>query len=435
MSADRDDRIGLLLDRLLPPTAEQPDWQQILSDANMDGSSAATGGSWLARRRRSLLLALAVIVLAVLVPLTALAVSQSWWFLGSGAAPKPISRIAVVATGRWNDVSWTLTAYRSATDGICFALTPRAVTNARGSGAAMNCDTITGVPVTPQSKHATPHAITFLMGSATAGLPAYITGPVIDTAQTVEIDFADGTRMRVDTLPAPTSLDSRIRFYATPLPAGHADVIAVVGHGEGNRTVARLSVQPLPATTTGSGSSNRVSNQGQALPLSPAMKHALRLAHRSTRIRLLASRDGHNFYRLGQRGCWGLGKQADPSTFPPTRRGIAAMVGLILCGKTFPSEARPVLDLSVYGRNKRNKQMHLIRLAGIASDAVKTVQLLDTHGRIIRTVPVVSNIYTLPELPPGIAVVVAADQHGRPLARCGPNANAIAHGSYLAARC
>ena len=159
MSAVPDARIAELLNRLVPPTVERPDWERVLADADVhDGETGRPAlRPW--QRKRWPLIAVTMLVLLVVAPLTALAVSQGWWFFSASGLPTPISRVTVVATGTWNQVPWTLTAYRSSTDGVCLALTPRAPSNAHGVGAAMSCDQIAGVPSTPQSKRYTPHRI------------------------------------------------------------------------------------------------------------------------------------------------------------------------------------------------------------------------------------------------------------------------------------
>ena len=436
MSAVPDARIAELLNRLVPPTVERPDWERVLADADVhDGETGRPAlRTW--QRKRWPLIAVTMLVLLVVAPLTALAVSQGWWFFSASGLPTPISRVTVVATGTWNQVPWTLTAYRSSTDGVCLALTPRAPSNAHGVGAAMSCDQIAGVPSTPQSKRYTPHRISYLMAAGNGngtGFPGYITGHVVESAHTVEIVLADHTVIKVDTIGAPSALQSKIRFYIAQLPAGHADVRRVVGRDDHNRIVAHLNVPKLLLTRTFA-----VSNRGTQVALSAAMKHALRLAHRSTQIRLLASRDGRDFYHLGKHDCYGVGKTVDAATLPPTRPGIGQLAGIVICTlgpPRFPSPLRPVLDLSVYGQNRGQKEVTLFRLAGFASDAVKTVNLLDSHGRILRRVPVIANVYTLKHAPKGVVEIVPADINGKALARCGPGASTRSSGSYLQARC
>lgn len=60
--------------------------------------------------------------------------------------------------------------------------------------------------------------ITFLSGTASAELPAYIAGPVIDKASTVEIEFGTGQVLRLPTFGGAASL-GHVRFYAAELPA------------------------------------------------------------------------------------------------------------------------------------------------------------------------------------------------------------------------
>jgi hypothetical protein len=60
--------------------------------------------------------------------------------------------------------------------------------------------------------------ITFLGGSASDELPAYIAGPVIDKASTVVIRFGTGEVLRLPTFGGPASL-AHVRFYAAQLPA------------------------------------------------------------------------------------------------------------------------------------------------------------------------------------------------------------------------
>jgi len=163
------------------------------------------------------LVLIAAVTAAIAVPLVALAASQNWWFLRFGDAPIPVTAVTVVKTGTWDGKPWQLTAYRSATDGICFSLGPTATARSTGYGAAMSCDQIEGVPRTAQSKPYTPHAITFHAGASDDEFPAHIVGPVIDTADEVVIHL-DGTILRTPTFDAPEELGSAIRFYAARLP-------------------------------------------------------------------------------------------------------------------------------------------------------------------------------------------------------------------------
>ena len=87
--------------------------------------------------------------------------------------------------------------------------------------------------------------ITYLSGSATSELPAYIAGPVVDTASQVVIRRKDDTILRVPTFPGPSSLE-HVRFYATQLTADvQADELeSVAGLDSEGNIVACL----VPAT-------------------------------------------------------------------------------------------------------------------------------------------------------------------------------------------
>jgi hypothetical protein len=160
-------------------------------------------------------LALALVA-AVLAPLAAVAAANDWWFFASGAAPAPVNEPVVVKEGEWSGHSWELIAYASTTDGLCFSIAPR---GSRGADAAMACAAVTGVPRTPETKASPDMTITFLSGAAGSELPAYIAGPVTESASEVEIRLASGAVLRVPTFAAPASL-GHVRFYATQLPAG-----------------------------------------------------------------------------------------------------------------------------------------------------------------------------------------------------------------------
>lgn len=250
-----------VLDQLVPRFADEDgNWGRVVADAGI-GESARVGVSpwrvdattstarrengkrskarWLTRRR---LVVIAVALVAIATPLIA-AASRNWGFLWfAGSAPAPITDVSVVRSGEWDGKPWRLVAYRSATDGICFALT----TGATGKNGALSCDQIEGVPRTEHSKPYTPHAITFLAGSS-LGVPAFVVGPVIDTADQVEIHLAGGEIIRTPAFDAPGDLGS-IRFYATQVPEpirspGERPDIGVkklVGFGDDGEIVACL---------------------------------------------------------------------------------------------------------------------------------------------------------------------------------------------------
>jgi hypothetical protein len=162
-----------------------------------------------------------VVLAAVLVPLAALGAANDWWFLRFGAGPPPTKAPAVVKEGEWSGHPWRLVAYPSTTDGLCISITPKG-SGVEGRGGALSCGPFAGVSRTPDTKASPDMTITFLSGGASPELPAYIAGPVIDEAATVEIRFGNGEVLRVPTFAGPESL-GHVRFYATQLPAGVQD--------------------------------------------------------------------------------------------------------------------------------------------------------------------------------------------------------------------
>jgi hypothetical protein len=153
----------------------------------------------------------------VLVPLAALGAANDWWFLKHGG-PTPTKAPAVVKEGVWGSHTWQLVAYPSTTDGLCMAVAAKSAATP-GQGA-MACAPFAGVARTKITKASPDMTITFLMSGAGAdGLPAYVAGPVIEKASTVELRFSNGTILRTPTFAGRGSLQ-HIRFYATRLPAG-----------------------------------------------------------------------------------------------------------------------------------------------------------------------------------------------------------------------
>jgi hypothetical protein len=121
-------------------------------------------------------------------------------------------------------------------------MTPKG-SNANGEGAAMNCSPFAGIANGSDTKPSPNMTITYLSGSATTELPAYVVGPVIDNASEVEIRFPNGEGLRV-----PTFADGRalqhVRFYAAPVPATIAASLPptyVAGFDRNGKLVACLA--------------------------------------------------------------------------------------------------------------------------------------------------------------------------------------------------
>jgi hypothetical protein len=181
-----------------------------------------TGGLRLPTKRR-LMLGFAVLA-AALVPLAALGAANDWWFLRDHD-PAPVSAPDVVKEGEWSGHPWQLIAYPSGSVGLCVSVTPAGSTAGGRErvpfspprGGATSCAPFVGVP-TAETRGLSKMTITFLSGAAGDELPAYIAGPVIDKASTVEIEFGTGEVLRLPTFSGPASL-RHVRFYAAQLPA------------------------------------------------------------------------------------------------------------------------------------------------------------------------------------------------------------------------
>jgi hypothetical protein len=170
---------------------------------------------------------LVAVLAGVLVSLAAVGATNDWWFLESGSSPTPRQAPNVVKQGEWNGHPWQLAAWRSEShpgrfpftpDGLCFSVTPRGFP-AEGEGGVTSCvGAFTGIEPMPETKTSSEMTITFLGGTASKQLPAYIAGPVINKATAVEVRFGNGDVLRVPTFAAPRGRLQRIRFYARPLP-------------------------------------------------------------------------------------------------------------------------------------------------------------------------------------------------------------------------
>jgi hypothetical protein len=195
-----------VFDRLAPAHGWTPDWPDVLARAGVNRRAR------LVTKRR--LVMVFVVLVAVLVPLAALGGANDWWFVHFGG-PTPTQAPEVVQEGNWDGHPWQMTAYPSSTDGLCVAITPTDSGNA--AGGAQECGTFAGIARTAETKDSSDMTITYLAGTASSAFPAYIAGPVIDKAATVELRFGNGTTLRVPTFAGTESLTG-VRFYATPLP-------------------------------------------------------------------------------------------------------------------------------------------------------------------------------------------------------------------------
>jgi len=205
-------RVSRALDDYTPPSQRVADWGDVLRRVAVTPSVPA--GAKPERRRRTrvrwVLVALAILI-AISIPLTALAVSEDWWFLG--AAPDPAGAVDAVDSGVWNGIPWVLVAYDSKSGGVCYGLSINVPQATRPNGT-LSCAFVddSGKPQ---------HSLSYLAaGSEENGFPRYAAGAVPADAVMMELHIADGSIVRTQTLPRSATLHTDVRFFVTRLPAG-----------------------------------------------------------------------------------------------------------------------------------------------------------------------------------------------------------------------
>jgi hypothetical protein len=122
------------------------------------------------------------------------------------------------------------------------------------------------------------------------------------------------------------------------------------------------------------------------------------------RVYLLATRNGHDYYRLIKlhRFCYGVGLTA------------LHRPGQIKC---FINDPPVVIDFSVVESSRGNPQNHLWRLEGMVHNSVVAVGMVGTNGQLLGKVAVHNGIYALGSPPQGpISKIVMYDAHGTILA-------------------
>ena len=257
------EHLDSVLDELIPRFDNEPgDWSRVVADAragepvtrsirtlDMTSEHRPRARRWLTRRR-IVVIAIAIAVAAVATPLIA-GVTQDWWFLRFGGVPEPITDVKVVKTGEWDGKPWQLVAYRSAGNEVCYGVTPTNTSGStgEGEGGALACARIAGASQESGSGEAR-LGLSYLSGASPA-LPAYVVGPIVDSADEVEIHLAGGGIIRTPTFDAPDELGS-IRFYAVPLPdspdGSGVEVQKLVAIDHDGEVVACLAL-PFPTGT------------------------------------------------------------------------------------------------------------------------------------------------------------------------------------------
>ena len=153
---------------------------------------------------------------------------------------------------------------------------------------------------------------------------------------------------------------------------------------------------------------SRISNNGQAVALQDAK---LARALGATQASLLAVRGTGAYYRLSG---------SDEQCVASGPAEAIGELGTVQCPQgPFPSANRPIVDLSVYeSTSHTGRELSLYEAAGIASDAVATVEFVRPNGSVALTLRVSGNVFAGSEVPPGpINGLVARDAAGKELWR------------------
>ena len=154
----------------------------------------------------------------------------------------------------------------------------------------------------------------------------------------------------------------------------------------------------------------RISAQGQVVTL-PATDNRTKnlLTTGVTSVERISTIGQTAFYRVRKPGesCFGVG-----------HAGASWPFGVIACDPAdqFPTPDNPILDMSIVGADT-GQSPHLLRIQGIATDVVASIDVLNSSGQVIGHVPLKNNTFDLDNLPPDAAEFAAKDAQGHELLR------------------
>ena len=189
-----DQQVAELLNDLVPPTAEQGNWERVLRDAGVRHPNRSVSP-----RQRRLRIALSAGALAVAAAafVPALRGQGYFWFLGATGEPQPLSHVIDVATGiDPSGHSWTLTAFRSKANQLCFQISTADANGAEECGAESPIGWMIATP------------------DPTSG--PFILGPVSSETQSVAVVTSAGTTT-AQVFAAPPALGIDVKFYVAEI--------------------------------------------------------------------------------------------------------------------------------------------------------------------------------------------------------------------------
>lgn len=103
----------------------------------------------------------------------------------------------------------------------------------------------------------------------------------------------------------------------------------------------------------------------------------------------LATRGERSYFRVANNAgndCYGVGP-VKPTSY---------RLGQIRCSAEFPSEARPVLDFTVFHQpSSEPMSTRVFRSEGFAADGVADIALQAGSGELVAVTPVIDNVYSL----------------------------------------
>jgi hypothetical protein len=234
--SEQDSALGKALNELLPAVEIADDWGRVLRDADAGRLGYARVHQALTPRLRLVLVA-TVLLLAALIPLTALGVSNSWWLRDSGRRPPaPIGEAIVLRTGKSNAISWSLIGYRTVQNRMCLVFTttqPQIQNGPPPSPPATYCDANV-VGMADQASTKPPGLLAFFGSVAPEDAGNFVAGPTSAQVAHVKILLSDGGAFIVDTAPVPDELGQPIRFFVAVVPERDAvsEIDALSGSGE-----------------------------------------------------------------------------------------------------------------------------------------------------------------------------------------------------------
>ena|ERR1035437_1918221 len=210
---EHDPVIAQILDQALSHEFGAPDWELILAESRSLPTRRTPR-----RNRRKLVLLVALVLIAVLVPLSALGMANNWWFFSVHGNPLgSTGNVITVASGRSEGAPWSLVAFME--EGrLCYSITPYPPGGSESETweASANCSSVraheggTWRPLVGFTSGAT---------TTSSGKTAMVIGGPTDSS-VAEVDVLEfnGKKVTTQTISAPSELGVRARFFVMALP-------------------------------------------------------------------------------------------------------------------------------------------------------------------------------------------------------------------------